>query len=127
VNVFRDWKDWQYWQYTDKGVSADYGMTNGGLQVDLNWFNGSVETFKAAYCLDPVSEKIAELERLFAGLQVGQDTLAASIEALKVADEQLKDRVMSAETAIGKLASVWADDRTWLQKLDTWAKGISLK
>ena len=114
----------------------------------MNWYNGSVEDFRKAYNLDPLAQRIEELERWMAGLQVQHDALtvrataldggmtyletqrkaqAASILALQAADEQVKSRVMSAETAIDLVATKAANNRTWLQNLDAWAKGIALK
>ncbi len=41
------WTDWLFWQYTDKGDGALYGVES--KQIDLNWFNGTVEQLQQRY------------------------------------------------------------------------------
>lgn len=41
------WEDWLFWQYTDKGDGALYGVES--KQIDLNWFNGTVEQLQQRY------------------------------------------------------------------------------
>jgi hypothetical protein len=37
----KPWKDWMIWQYTDRGDGSYYGCES--KQVDLNWFNGTLD------------------------------------------------------------------------------------
>lgn len=41
------WGDWLFWQYMDKGDGAAYGVQS--KQIDLNWFNGTVEQLRERY------------------------------------------------------------------------------
>lgn len=41
------WKDYTYWQYTDSADGKQYG--SAGLEIDLNYFNGTEEEFYARY------------------------------------------------------------------------------
>lgn len=38
------WVDWQFWQFTDKGDGGKFGVES--RQVDLDYFNGSVEDLR---------------------------------------------------------------------------------
>ncbi|WP_054522187.1 GH25 family lysozyme [Thermanaerothrix daxensis] len=41
------WKDWLFWQYTDRGDGKQYGVSSA--QIDLNWYNGTVDELLARY------------------------------------------------------------------------------
>lgn len=47
VKVPLPWTKWAFWQYSDKGDGLAFGCKS--LQVDVNWYNGTVEELKAAY------------------------------------------------------------------------------
>ena len=48
------WKEWLFWQYTETGDGLAYGAESKG--IDLNYFNGSSETFRARFDLEPEEE-----------------------------------------------------------------------
>lgn len=45
----RPWSTWELWQFTDNGDGTKYGVES--LNIDLNYFNGSLEDFKTRYNL----------------------------------------------------------------------------
>lgn len=60
---WRNLGGWTLWQYTSSGDGRKYGVES--KEIDLNFFNGSVEQFRAHFGLDekpipPVSGKIVQ-------------------------------------------------------------------
>jgi GH25 family lysozyme M1 (1,4-beta-N-acetylmuramidase)/uncharacterized protein YgiM (DUF1202 family) len=53
-NIPKPWKadEWLFWQFTEVGDGALYGVESKG--IDLNYFNGDLETFKARFPAGPV-------------------------------------------------------------------------
>ena len=47
--VPKPWTDWAIWQYTDNGDGKLYGVES--LNIDLNYFNGDEEAFRARFGL----------------------------------------------------------------------------
>lgn len=45
--VPKPWSGWLFWQYTDRGDGSKFGVES--KQVDLNWFNGTVEELRRRY------------------------------------------------------------------------------
>jgi lysozyme len=45
--VPKPWTDWEFWQDTDKGDGRYYGVES--KQIDIDYFNGTVEELKAKY------------------------------------------------------------------------------
>ena len=43
--TYAPWSKWTFWQYTDRGNGKAFGMES--KQVDVNYFNGSLEDLKA--------------------------------------------------------------------------------
>lgn len=50
--VPKPWTDWTFWQYTDNGDGHLYGVES--LNIDLNYFNGTLEEFRARFGLGDV-------------------------------------------------------------------------
>lgn len=129
---FRDWDNWRYWQWSadGNGKAAEYGFPSGDKDIDLNWYNGTDAQFIKAYDLNPVEElrkQVEQLERWLAGLQTEHDALKVRATALEGGVTYLDKQLKTANTVIDLTATKAAENRTWLQKLDAWAKGISLK
>jgi len=49
----KPWSDWTLWQYTDKGDAGKYGIYDS-KNVDLNYFNGTLEKFHKMFNIDGV-------------------------------------------------------------------------
>lgn len=45
----KPWSTWTFWQYTDNGPGLDYGVES--LNIDLNYFNGDINAFRARFKL----------------------------------------------------------------------------
>lgn len=45
----RPWSTWELWQFTDAGDGTKYGVES--LNIDLNYFNGTIEDFRIRYNL----------------------------------------------------------------------------
>jgi lysozyme len=55
---FRDWTEWKFWQWSDTGTLP--GITGA---VDMDWFNGDAEDFKAYLGSKTLEQRITILER----------------------------------------------------------------
>lgn len=54
------WDDWTLWQYTDNGDGLAYGVQS--LNIDLNYFNGDEEAFRARFRLGDVKQPSPRVE-----------------------------------------------------------------
>lgn len=75
----RGWQTWEFWQFTDRGDGRKFGCQSA--QVDLNYFNGSVEQLRTRctrYGMqtepgngqnDKVAEIVADLKRVIERLE----------------------------------------------------------
>ena len=58
--IFRDWTEWEMWQYSKGFTQATLygfvGAPNGTADIDLDYWNGTPEEFKAEYTPDPLAE-----------------------------------------------------------------------
>jgi GH25 family lysozyme M1 (1,4-beta-N-acetylmuramidase) len=103
--VPRRFTRWDFWQFTENFPAESFGFpAEGEHHVDMNYFNGSPETF-LAFC-DPAKagspqdrlERQIEWEVPKAGLETG----ARGIEVLKLQDLLVKFSFMTtAQTAAG--------------------------
>ncbi|NPV87675.1 MAG: glycoside hydrolase family 25 protein [Anaerolineae bacterium] len=64
---YKPWAKWHFWQYSDRGDGLAYGMES--LQVDMNWWNGTLEELHQFANLEPpppppptLEERLAKLE-----------------------------------------------------------------
>jgi len=48
------WSDWTLWQFTDNGDGTKYGVES--KNIDLNYFNGTEDEFRARFGLGEMSE-----------------------------------------------------------------------
>lgn len=61
------WTNWTFWQYSPKGDGVKYGAES--LQIDLDWFNGTAEDFKA-FCGSGGAVLPATIEQRVTALEV---------------------------------------------------------
>lgn len=50
----KPWTDWTFWQFTERGDGKLYGVESGN--IDLNYFNGDLDAFRARFGLKPPVE-----------------------------------------------------------------------
>ncbi|MCA1900532.1 MAG: SH3 domain-containing protein, partial [Chloroflexi bacterium] len=112
------WKkgEWLFWQYTETGDGKLYGVESKG--IDLNYFNGDVETFRARFNLSDSPIPNPEPEPL-----PGDDT-PTGIKYLVIAQPSLKVR-QGPGTSYDAIGLLYPDevveeinansDRTWLK------------
>lgn len=129
--TFRDWSNWTIWQYSadGNGLAAAHGWTNGSVSIDLNQYNGDEAAFRKAYNLDPLAELKAQIDALTAKVASYQAEAVAknsaqdtSIEALKAANEQVKTKVVSLETALNLANGITAATKRAIDELAAWAR-----
>ncbi|MFO7585408.1 MAG: phosphodiester glycosidase family protein [Anaerolineales bacterium] len=74
--------EWVFWQYTDRGDGKRYGVES--KQVDLNYFNGDLEAFKARFNLNQPQPPLTSQFRVDLSVREGP---AATFNALATLDQ----------------------------------------
>ena len=59
MREFTPWEEWLIWQYTDKGDGRKYGAESA--QIDLNYLNGSIDSFLAELAPQATVDELQEL------------------------------------------------------------------
>lgn len=115
--VFRDWKTWKFWQFTESAVATDYGFPGGptySAGIDLDYYNGTIEDFKAEYSLktplEQLVEEVNELEQM--------------VSVLRDSENKLKSGISEIQTSLADTRNSLSELRTSVEKLTSWAKGI---
>lgn len=103
--VPRDWSTWGYWQYTSTASAIDYGFPGGptyAVGIDLDWYNGTIEQFKAEYNIVPeisLEEEIIKLKERIALLE-------NKIPLLETRITNLEGRTGNAENRINNISNL---------------------
>lgn len=121
LNRFRDWTTWKFWQYSADGnaLASTYGFPSGDADIDLSYYNGTVEEFKNEYKLFPADSLQELTQRVFA-LETANIDINTKISKL-VSDnitlqEQINALVSTQESMLKRLIA-----------LETWARTINYK
>ncbi len=97
--------NWDFWQFTESMPAAAYGFpADGERAMDMNYFNGSLETFKA-FCFPATGGTSDQQREQQIAWEVPQPTLVkgnTGIEVLKLQDLLVKFGFMTvAQVATG--------------------------
>ena len=59
---FKPWDTWTFWQWTDRGPGYDFGVES--KQIDMDWFNGTLDDLYAFAGKEPVEKPVTDAEKL---------------------------------------------------------------
>ena len=79
--VPKPWSKWHFWQYTSKGDGKAYGVAS--MSIDLDYWNGTLEEFKAWAGLLPPPAPEPTLEQRLAACEAKLADHEARIQALE--------------------------------------------
>lgn len=125
-NIFRDWTTWKLWQYSADGnnLAATYGFPSGDVDIDISYYNGTIEQFKSEYdLLDPLEsleKRVLELEQTVAELEQVVEQLVTQNQSLENNINLLNNEIIGLDGQIRLL------EENQLS-LEYWARNINYK
>lgn len=108
--VPKPWSDWLFWQYTDRGDGKRYGVSSA--QIDLNWYNGTVEQlherYKANDVIVPQPSQPINAARLQVVVPVLNIRQGPAVSFARIGDLRQGSQVVVEAIKVESARRVWA-------------------
>jgi GH25 family lysozyme M1 (1,4-beta-N-acetylmuramidase) len=114
---FRDWNIWKYWQFSADGnqLGDDYGFPSGDADIDLSYYNGTLEQFKNEYNL---FNPLEVLEKRIKDLEINVTQLIAYNISLQSDVDLQENELIGLQGQTNFVENGLLDIRDWAEKLN---------